>query len=114
MHPRSHIEAGLLLGRLGDPRFAVERRACAILPPAVRIAGGKGHHRQRALAPDSLADKDEKPRHDVMLAPHALGRYPVTNAEYACFMAAGGYDDETLWTAGGRHWRRGGTGAGRG
>ncbi|MCB0151850.1 MAG: SUMF1/EgtB/PvdO family nonheme iron enzyme, partial [Caldilineaceae bacterium] len=109
VHLRSHIEAGLLLGRLGDPRFAVERvqGVRVILPPAVRIAGGKATIGSGRWPPDSLADKDEKPRHDVMLAPYALGRYPVTNAEYACFMAAGGYDDETLWTAGGRYWRRG-------
>ena len=34
------------------------------------------------------------PRHTVALSPYAIGRYPVTNAEYACFMQAGGYDEE--------------------
>ena len=56
---------------------------------------------------DELADDDEKPRHDVELAAYAIGRYPVTNAEYACFMAAGGYEDERYWTEGGRYWLRG-------
>jgi len=109
VHLRSRIEAGLLLGRLGDPRFAVERvqGVRVILPPAVNIAGGKATIGSGRWPPDSLAEKREKPRHDVRLAPYALGRYPVTNAEYACFTAAGGYDDESLWTAGGRHWRRG-------
>ncbi|MCB0051283.1 MAG: hypothetical protein KDE24_17260, partial [Caldilinea sp.] len=43
VHLRSRIEAGLLLGRLGDPRFVVERvqGVRVILPPAVNIAGGK-------------------------------------------------------------------------
>lgn len=50
---------------------------------------------------------DEYPRHAVNLAPYAIGRFPVTNAEYACFMAAGGYDDDRYWTTGGRLWRRG-------
>ena len=107
VHLRSRIEAGLLLGRLGDPRFFVERvqGVRVILPPAVSIAGGKATIGSGWW--DRLAEKREKPRHDVTLAPYALGRYPVTNAEYACFMAAGGYDDESLWTAGGRYWRRG-------
>ena len=43
VHVRSRIEAGLLLGRLGDPRFPVETvgGVKVILPPLVEIAGGK-------------------------------------------------------------------------
>ena len=42
VHVRSRIEAGLLLGRLGDPRFPVEtvNGVKVILPPMVEIAGG--------------------------------------------------------------------------
>src|SRR5690606_2560431 len=36
-----------------------------------------------------------------------LAVYPVTNAEFACFVDARGYDDATLWTPGGRLWLRG-------
>ena len=43
----------------------------------------------------------------MALAPYAIGCFPVTNAEYACFVDAGGYEEERYWTAGGRHWRRG-------
>jgi formylglycine-generating enzyme required for sulfatase activity len=107
VHLRSRIEAGLWLGRLRDPRFPVEtvNRVRVILPPVAPIAGGKATIGSHWL--DRLADKDEKPRHDVRLAAYALGRYPVTNAEFACFMQAGGYEEETLWTAGGQFWRRG-------
>ncbi|MFN8422078.1 MAG: SUMF1/EgtB/PvdO family nonheme iron enzyme [Anaerolineae bacterium] len=46
--------------------------------------------------------------HDVRLAAFALGRFPVTNAEWACFMAAGGYEDERWWdTPAAADWRRG-------
>jgi formylglycine-generating enzyme required for sulfatase activity len=31
----------------------------------------------------------------------------VTNAEFACFIDAGGYDDPSLWTVGGQAWLRG-------
>ena len=107
VHLRSRIEAGLWLGRLGDPRFVVEtvNDVRVILPPVAAIAGGKATIGSHWL--DRLADKNEKPRHDVRLAAYALGRYPVTNAEFACFMQAGGYEEETLWTAGGQFWRRG-------
>lgn len=37
-----------------------------------------------------------------------IGRFPVTNAEYALFIAAGGYDDEQWWdTDAAKAWRRG-------
>ncbi len=39
-------------------------------------------------------------------APYSISRYPVTVAQYAAFMAAGGYDDEALWTKAGWHWLR--------
>jgi len=107
IHLRSRIEAGLLLGRLGDPRFPVEtvNGVKVILPRLVEIAGAKatiGSNKD-----DDLADSDEKPRHEVMLLPYAIGQFPVTNAEYECFMQAGGYKDERYWTAGGRYWLRG-------
>lgn len=43
IHLRSRIEAGLLLGRLGDPRFPVEtvKGVKVILPQLVEIAGGE-------------------------------------------------------------------------
>src|SRR5690606_23494741 len=93
VHVRSRIEAGLLLGRLGDPRFPVEtvNGVRVILPPIVEIAGGEAEIGSNDS--DELADSDEKPRHKVTLAPYAIGQFPVTNAEYACFVDAGGYKD---------------------
>jgi formylglycine-generating enzyme required for sulfatase activity len=107
VHVRSRIEAGLLLGKLGDPRFPAEtvNGVKVILPPMVEIAGGKA--KIGSDNDDDLADSDEKLRHTVMLAPYAIGCFPVTNAEYACFMAAGGYTNERYWTDGGRYWLRG-------
>jgi formylglycine-generating enzyme required for sulfatase activity len=53
-------------------------------------------------------DTAHVPRHEVALATFRIGRFPVTNAEWACFMEAGGYDDERWWdTAAGRAWRSG-------
>ncbi|MCL4862189.1 MAG: SUMF1/EgtB/PvdO family nonheme iron enzyme [Caldilineaceae bacterium] len=109
IHLRCRIEAGLLLGRLGDPRFGVEsvNGVQVILPPLVEIAGAVARIGSGLWRLFWERQRDEYPRHAVTLAGYALGRYPVTNAEYACFMAAGGYEEERYWTAGGRHWRRG-------
>lgn len=106
-HLRSRIEAGLLLGRLGDPRFPVETfdGVKVILPPLVEIPSG------RAVIGSGWwnlrANTDERPRHTVTLAHYALGRFPVTNAEFKCFMDAGGYDEERFWSEGGKYWRKG-------
>jgi formylglycine-generating enzyme required for sulfatase activity len=44
--------------------------------------------------------KREQPQHEVTLPPFEIGRYPVTNAEYAAFVEASRYDAP-------RHWRDG-------
>ena len=31
------------------------------------------------------------------LAAFAIGKFPVTNAEWRCFMEAGGYEEERWW-----------------
>lgn len=43
---------------------------------------------------------DEKPLHEVNLPEFAIGRYPVTNAEYAAFVQATGYQAPTHWREG--------------
>jgi formylglycine-generating enzyme required for sulfatase activity len=43
----------------------------------------------------------EVPQHEVMLAAYAIGRYPVTNAEFARFIEDGGYRNPDYWTEAG-------------
>ena len=43
----------------------------------------------------------EAPQHEVELGAYAIGRYPVTNAEFARFIEEGGYDERDYWTAAG-------------
>jgi formylglycine-generating enzyme required for sulfatase activity len=107
IHLRSRMEAGLLLGRLGDPRFAVEtvKGVQVILPPMVEIPAATATIGSAWW--DIGAFSDEKPRHKVELLAYAIGRYPVTNAEYACFLKAGGYEEERHWSDGGKYWLRG-------
>ena len=59
-----------------------------------------------------FAYDNESPRHRVLLAPHAIARRPVSNADYAAFVADGGYDAPALWLSDGwdqarrEGWRR--------
>ncbi|MCP5241813.1 MAG: SUMF1/EgtB/PvdO family nonheme iron enzyme [Burkholderiales bacterium] len=84
-----------------------EKYARYVLPPMVEIDGGI-----YSIGSDEGIEADEAPRHDVELAPFALAQFPVTNAEFKCFIDAGGYDDERWWdTPQAQRWRRGeGTG----
>jgi formylglycine-generating enzyme required for sulfatase activity len=46
-------------------------------------------------------DADEVPAHEVSLSAFFVARLKVTNADYARFMAAGGYTELSYWGAGG-------------
>ena len=48
---------------------------------------------------------NETPRHSVFLPPYRLASRLVTNAEFADFIAAGGYTDPMFWLAEGWDWR---------
>lgn len=43
--------------------------------------------------------------HEVMLEAYAIGKYPVTNAEFQRFIDDGGYSNDAYWTAAGREVR---------
>ncbi|RME74600.1 MAG: NACHT domain-containing protein [Chloroflexi bacterium] len=114
VHLRYRIAAGEVLGRLGDPRFTRLEVGGqpVILPPFVYLPGGEfwmGTSVWEALrlALKRELETGERPRHRVALDPFWMGRFPVTRAEYACFVQAGGYDTERYWTPAGWAWRRG-------
>jgi gamma-glutamyl hercynylcysteine S-oxide synthase len=52
-----------------------------------------------------FAYDNERPRHRVELDGFAIDRAPVTNGEYAEFVADGGYARRELWTTAGWAWR---------
>jgi formylglycine-generating enzyme required for sulfatase activity len=86
-------DAGRLLGQLGDPRpealAADEMAFCWV--PAGPFRMGSDPRRDR------MAEKNETPQSQVDLPGYYVGRYPVTNAQFAEFVAAGGYGMERLW-----------------
>ena len=102
---RAHIDAGEALGDLGDPRFERRRgpHGDYLLPPLIRVPGGT-----YTIGDDNGIYADEKPAHPVEMSDFELGQFPVTNAEYACFLQAEGYDQERWWeTDAAQAWRRG-------
>jgi formylglycine-generating enzyme required for sulfatase activity len=102
------VHAGILLGRLGDLRPGV----CTLSPAMVPIVGGSfviGNTRKEYRA-IMAAEQDESLEQEakdwyadtvnsqlVELAAFELARYPVTNAQFALFMAAHGYDPSQFW-----------------
>jgi iron(II)-dependent oxidoreductase len=48
---------------------------------------------------------DERPQHRVYLNAFRIGRYPVTNAQYALFVNDGGYEKQEFWAEAGWSWR---------
>lgn len=102
---RARIDAALALGHLGDPRF--DRRSGPdgdyLLPPTIALPAGTW-----VIGRDDEPSGDEAPMHRLALDAFRLGQFPVTNAEWACFMAAGGYSDVRWWdTESALAWQRG-------
>lgn len=84
------VRAASILGKLGDPRPGV-----VTLPPLmVCIAGGTftiGNTKKEAERDSEINDRP------MTVGTFELARYPVTNAQYALFMADDGYNPQQLW-----------------
>jgi formylglycine-generating enzyme required for sulfatase activity len=116
VHLRYRIAAGDALGNLGDPRRQEldANGARVLVPPFVEIPAGKFQMGTGTWEAIQLARRgltwvtNELPRHAVDVPAFYLAQFPVTNAEYACFIHAGGYADEKYWqTEAARQWLRG-------
>jgi formylglycine-generating enzyme required for sulfatase activity len=98
------IDAGTRLARLGDPRIDPLRPAL-VLVPGGPFAMGMREDDVPSVArefdiPDAWLAK-ACPRHEVDLAPFEIGRFPVTNLEWACFLARSGYGERPATWYGG-------------
>jgi formylglycine-generating enzyme required for sulfatase activity len=102
---RARIAAARALGDLGDSRF--ERRSGPhgdyLSPPMLAIDAGS-----YPIGSDEGLEADEAPAHQVALAAFAIGRFPVTNAEWRLFMDGGGYREARWWhSEASKRWQRG-------
>jgi formylglycine-generating enzyme required for sulfatase activity len=110
------LRAGDLAGQYGDPRPGV----LAFPPAMAAFAGGSfqiGNTQAECQAIIKAEQRNnlEKEARDwyadtlnaaaVPVASFELARYPVTNAQWALFIAAGGYQaEQSWWNAAGRAW----------
>jgi formylglycine-generating enzyme required for sulfatase activity len=111
-HLNARLQAGRALGELGHPDFVAQdfsfegRVVRAIPPPLVPVAAGEFIFGSDPKDKDATSDEFTTERR-VTLPAYEIGRYPVTNAEYAFFMQAGGYHDERWWSDAGKLWKQG-------
>lgn len=124
LEAKQRVEAGDWLGQLGDPRFEDDQLFClpkrqgdeledCPLPGFVRVdAGSFRFGRRKGEYPD-LDAKDRfsneiRETDDATISyAYWMARYPVTVAQWAVFMADGGYGNDALWLAQGIDWREG-------
>jgi formylglycine-generating enzyme required for sulfatase activity len=91
-------EVGKALAKLGDPRSGVGVRDDG-LPDIAWCEVPAGRFLMGSTDKDEMAYGDEKPQHEYEIEQlYAISRYPVTNAQYAAFVEAGGYCEERYWT----------------
>lgn len=69
----------------------------------VDIPGGK--FQLGAAADAAFMFDNEKMAHDVDIKPFSIAKSPVTNAEFAEFVAAGGYRNDAYWCEDGLKWK---------
>ncbi len=110
-HEAQHQE--LLLTDILD-LFAANPIEPALYPPEPLAAAGGGRGwtrhdggvRRVGHSGESFAFDCEGPSHEVLLRPFALANSLVSNADWADFIAAGGYADPRLWLSDGWAWVR--------
>jgi len=105
---RARIAAGKVLGELGDPRLTeqpVQSRIKPLLPPFAAIPGG-----EYRIDGDPEGFADENSARKMTLERFELALHPVTNAEYARFLQAGGYLQDAYWPGRALAWRIGAIG----
>lgn len=84
---------GLTLGRVGDPRI-----------PDLRDSQGNVNLGAYVEVPAGTYPYGDEGRTVEITQPFWIGRYPVTNQQFAAFIAAGGYGDRRWWSHEGRAW----------
>jgi len=104
--------SGDALARLRDPRPGVGLREDG-LPDIVWCEVPAGpFHMGSDKSKDREAYEDELLQHEVILSAYAISKYPITNIQYAAFVATGGYQERCYWTESGWQWKRDRTGPG--
>lgn len=90
--------AARALSQLGDRREGVGTytRDDGLLLPAIAW-GGTVPAGRYVIGEEKPEDNDEKRREVIIPAPYQLSRYPVTFAQFACFVQAADFADPRWW-----------------
>jgi ergothioneine biosynthesis protein EgtB len=83
------------------PAYAAPPPASARPAPALAFVPREGGVRQVGASAVGFAFDNERPRHRVLLEPHALASRPVTCGEWLAFMEDGGYARPDHWLSDG-------------
>jgi ergothioneine biosynthesis protein EgtB len=87
-----------------EPAYApVEKSSCHATEPLNWLAGRIGVV-EIGASQDGFAFDCERPRHEILLHPHAIASRPVTNREWRQFINDGGYSTASLWLSDGWDW----------
>ncbi|MEE9354053.1 MAG: SUMF1/EgtB/PvdO family nonheme iron enzyme [Methylococcaceae bacterium] len=103
--------AGRRLGALGDPRNGVTILCDANDQPVKTTTNSKNHSvpditwvkiptgefQMGSADDDEDAFDDEKPTHNVAVDEFNISKFPITNAQFQCFIDADGYDNDRYW-----------------
>jgi formylglycine-generating enzyme required for sulfatase activity len=93
--PPERAEVGCALARLDDPRLevlTVDAMQFYFVPAGPFWMGS---NKEEIKDVEELLS--ESPRHQVKLPDYFIARYPVTNAQFAEFVEAGGYKEARYW-----------------
>jgi len=129
-HERQHQETLCYLFQMLDPSKKTRPRAASSLPGGAGVANAPGEMVSvpageflMGASRGSFAYDNEHPSHELFLPEFRIARAPVTNGEFARFVAEGGYERREFWTEEGwsrrenegwthpLYWRRAGAGA---
>jgi ergothioneine biosynthesis protein EgtB len=89
-----------------EPAYGDLSASVAAKVEPLRFAPGREGIIEIGAPADGFAFDSERPRHSVLLHPHALADRTVTNGEWAEFIADGGYSNPSLWLSEGWDWVR--------
>ncbi len=112
-HEDMHLEAFHMmrqtLGFACPPAPAILESLQSERSPATSVGGDReiagGRYELGAPRGAPFVFDNEQWQHEVVLAPFALARAPVTQAEFTRFVEDGGYERRELWTDEGWRWR---------
>lgn len=87
------------------PRFMAPPEPDPDAPPPGSMVRFPGSSVRMGTDDLSVAYDNERPAHEVEVAPFWMDVHPVTNGEYLAFVESGGYRDPVHWTEQGWAWR---------